>query len=181
MQDKMNKQDLKLELLRAKKETIDWLNSRPEDQFNEILVEDKWPVSHHIYHLIKSTKGVSMGMGLNKLILRFKFGINNRDESTYSDLHKKYLLALDKLKGKPIPRSFESETGRVFKKVELIERFEGEINAMVSVLDKWNEKQLSKYVLPHPVIGKLTIREFSYFTILHTYHHLDNLKKNYVR
>lgn len=31
--------------------------------------------------------------------------------------------------------------------------------------------ELDKYILPHPLLGKLTIREMMYFTIYHVEHH----------
>jgi hypothetical protein len=44
-------------------------------------------------------------------------------------------------------------------------------------MDKFSEAQLDEYVLPHPILGKLTIREMLYFTIYHaTHHHLATLK-----
>ena len=39
------------------------------------------------------------------------------------------------------------------------------------------KKQLDTYILPHPVIGKLSIREMLYFTHLHTVHHCEIIKK----
>ena len=35
---------------------------------------------------------------------------------------------------------------------------------------------LDKYVLPHPLLGKVTLREMLYFTIHHNEHHLELLK-----
>lgn len=50
---------------------------------------------------------------------------------------------------------------------------------MIKALNPWKEEDMSVYIMPHPAIGKCTIREFVYFTTLHTYHHLDILKNQY--
>jgi len=63
----------------------------------------------------------------------------------------------------------------------LIKRFEDELNDFVKVTNKWKEADMSVYIMPHPALGKLTINEFIIFTTFHTYHHLNNLKTNYVK
>ena len=45
-------------------------------------------------------------------------------------------------------------------------------------LGNWSEKDLDKYKLPHPLLGKLTVREMLFFTIYHNEHHLKAMLKN---
>jgi len=42
---------------------------------------------------------------------------------------------------------------------------------------KWKEPQLDQYIAPHPLLGKITLRELCYFTIYHTKHHLNIIKE----
>ena len=46
--------------------------------------------------------------------------------------------------------------------------------------DKFSEDEIDTYILPHPLLGKLTIREMIYFTIYHVEHHQNNTKQNLV-
>ena len=46
-----------------------------------------------------------------------------------------------------------------------------EVEALCSRLERMDEKQLDAYLLPHPLLGKLTLREMLYFTIYHVEHH----------
>jgi hypothetical protein len=41
---------------------------------------------------------------------------------------------------------------------------------------KWKDDQLDHYIAPHPLLGKLTLRELCYFTIYHAGHHLNIIK-----
>ena len=41
------------------------------------------------------------------------------------------------------------------------------------------EKELDQYMLPHPILGKVTYREMLYFTMYHVNHHYS-LVKNYI-
>ena len=39
-----------------------------------------------------------------------------------------------------------------------------------------HEEDLDRYLAPHPLLGKITLRELAYFTIYHTHHHLQIIK-----
>lgn len=167
------------ELKKSFQEIIDWINNQPEDHFNKEFITGKWTIAGHLYHLIKSTKSVSQGMGMPKLGLRTMFGKSNRKERNYQEMVEKYETTL-LIKNVKAPSSYEAEPGRNFERSTLVKRFEGELNDLIKVLEKWDENKMSVYVMPHPAIGKCTIREFIYFTILHTIHHLNILKEKYV-
>ncbi len=52
-----------------------------------------------------------------------------------------------------------------------IKNFKELHNAMFANLENWSDKQLNTYLLPHPLIGKLTIKEMLYFVDYHILHH----------
>ena len=56
-------------------------------------------------------------------------------------------------------------------KEDLIQEFKMTNDKFLKKLDSFEEDDLDKYLIPHPVLGKLTIREMLYFTICHTLHH----------
>jgi hypothetical protein len=39
----------------------------------------------------------------------------------------------------------------------------------------WREADLDRYLLPHPLLGKLTLREMLHFTLYHNYHHVQSV------
>jgi len=172
------KQTLKEDLKKSFQDTIDWANAQSETHFNEELFPGKWTAAGHIYHLIKSTKAVSKGMKMPRLTLKTMFGKSNRQERTYDGMYQKYIDALEKA-NLVAPSKFEAEPGRKFEKESLLNRFQGELDDFISAMDKWEEKDMSVYIMPHPAIGKCTIREFVYFTDFHTKHHLNILKEKY--
>jgi hypothetical protein len=45
------------------------------------------------------------------------------------------------------------------------------VNSLCKSINSYSEEQLDQYILPHPLLGKLTIREMMYFTIYHAQHH----------
>jgi hypothetical protein len=48
-------------------------------------------------------------------------------------------------------------------------------NQLADVVGHWREEDLDRYRLPHPLLGKLTVREMLLFTVYHNYHHPRSL------
>jgi len=173
-----NKEQLIQDLEKGFDNVISWINNQPANHFNQDIVPGKWTIAGHLYHLIKSTKAVSLGMVMPKAQLEEMFGKSNRNERTYDELYEKYKTTISDVNFKA-PNPYEAEPGREFEQTSLIERFEGELQDFIKAIELWEEAEMSEYILPHSAIGKCTIREFVYFTILHTKHHLDSLKGQY--
>ncbi len=172
------KDELIQELNKSFKETTDWVLAQPKEHFNSIIHEGKWTIAGHIYHLIKSTKVVYQGMSMPKEGLQSLFGKIEHRERDYGQILTRYTETLSNTNAGS-PNAYAPAAGRSFDLDTLLKRLDGERQAFIDSLSKWSEEDLSKYQLPHPFIGNLTIREFAYFTILHTYHHLNILKDRY--
>ncbi len=52
------------------------------------------------------------------------------------------------------------------------------MQTLCSKLEKFDEIERDTYILPHPLLGKLTIREMLYFTIYHVAHHKELVMKS---
>jgi len=42
----------------------------------------------------------------------------------------------------------------------------------------YSEQDLDELILPHPLLGKLTLREMMYFTMYHVLHHHKSIEEN---
>ena len=73
--------------------------------------------------------------------------------------------------GRFLPDQQSPAEGAKEKKTELLERWSKASTDLVLVAEKWNDSELDEYLLPHPLIGKLTIREMLFFTIYHNLRH----------
>lgn len=114
-------------------------------------------------------------MALPKFLLSFRFGKNNRREYSYEELVSKYHDKLDA--GGQASAGFIPPLVQIGQKEQLLNKYNSEKIKLVKVLQKWSEKQLSTNIAPHPLLGKLTIRELLYFTIHHNYHHLKSIQE----
>ncbi len=155
---------------------ISWMNDHDDDQFEVSKREAKWTTAQHLDHLIKSTAPITKAMKLPKLVLKWKFGTCNREERTYEETYIKYYTALSQSEG-VAPSPFAPRVLKNNMKTEILERLNKVRNDLNIQVSKWSEKNLSKYILPHPLLGRMTIRELVYFTAFHTEHHHKILKE----
>ena len=59
---------------------------------------------------------------------------------------------------------------------KLIKKYVLHKEKLIAKIEKQTESDLDKYILPHPLLGKVTLREMLYFTIHHNEHHLELLR-----
>jgi hypothetical protein len=140
-------------------------------------VENKWSVAENIQHLISATKMTNWALRMPKFILKMLFGKPNRPSRSFEELIAKYSAKLEAgavAAGRYIPT--EKQLSR--SKVEIMSKWD-ELSAKYLSLIKyyWDEEQLDKYIVPHPMLGKITIRELLYFTLHHSKHHLKIIRQ----
>lgn len=148
----------------------DSLGALPEAQISQPLAPGKWSIGQHAMHLLLSTRPVTSGMALPKEVLAGKFGTEGAaPERSFEDLHAFYLQVL--AGGVTAPPVFTPELISASQKQELITALQTAASELIEAALAWSEEELSAYVMPHPALGKLTIREMLMFTIFHTAHH----------
>lgn len=144
------------------------LSEIPDNRFEE-MPGGKWSAGQQLDHLIRSVRPVNLALGLPKFVLRLLFGKTIRASRTYEELVDKYKEKL--AQGGVASRPFVPPAIPLSRKSDLVNRFTSQKHKLLSHLDKWDEPALDYYVLPHPLLGKLTVREMVFFTIYHTEHH----------
>jgi hypothetical protein len=145
-----------------------------KEQF-EASPENKWSAGQNLDHLIKAIKPLQPAFGLPKLILALLFGKANHPSKSYEDLVAKYIakLVAGGRASKPfIPSKISSE-----KKELLLKQYQHQNEKLIRKIKKQTEEDFDRYILPHPLLGKITLREMLFFTIYHNQHHLELLQK----
>ena len=167
----------KSQIISALNENVDAFNNYiaalSKEQF-EAIPNGKWSAGQNLDHLIRAIRPLQLAYGLPKFALRIMFGKTNRPSKTYDELVKKYktkLAAGGRASGPFIPPFISFE-----KKDELTKKYNDQKQKLISKIEKQNEKDLDVYILPHPLLGKVTLREMLYFTIHHNEHHVELLK-----
>ncbi len=131
--------------------------------------EGKWSAGQHFQHAILSVSPVVTAFRLPLFILKMLFGKANRPSRSFDDLVIKYKEKLSKggrASGRFVPGGIDfNDRGRLIKK------YDRKLNQLRSLVENFSEKELDGYILPHPLLGKLTLREMLYFTAHHVQHH----------
>jgi hypothetical protein len=171
----MQKEELISKLHTIHSQLNDFIIAIDSNSLNQRQENNKWSIAEEIGHLINSLQQSNKGITLPKFFLKYKFGTNNRQEKTYDELVAKYL---GKLATNPLPNNpFQLKEVEKIAKEKLLNDYIKQQNKFEKRISKFTEKELSTLLLPHPLLGKLTLREFGYFTHYHTLHHFENCSK----
>ncbi len=131
--------------------------------------QEKWTPAQHYDHIRRAVGPVVLAFSLPKWLLKRMFGLSNRPSRSYEALVARYhekLAAGGKASGTFIPNDVSAASRR---------RNTLQINAyvarLVKVSGRFSEEELDQYLLPHPILGKLSLREMLFFTAYHASHH----------
>ncbi len=139
--------------------------------------EGKWSAAQQLDHMIRSVRPVVLGLSLPSFLLRLIFGRAKHASRDYDTLVKTYQDALGR--GGKSPKAYEPKLpGEGFQSFGS-ERLMQMIASLDRLLDSLSESDLDTLQAPHPLLGKLTLRELMYFTIYHALHHQRNVKMGF--
>ena len=171
----MQKQTIKNQLLESHNSFISYLDTLTAQELQSAK-NDKWTAAQQLEHIYLSVQPVRLVFSFPKFLLKLIWGKANRTSLSYDDLVKKYMSKLEKggrATGRFVPKAVSNEKGLKLKTV-----LKKEVEKLVRKLDNFTEDDLDKYVLPHPLLGKLTLREMLCFTIYHVKHHEEIVKRD---
>lgn len=153
-----------------------WFVDQPDTEF-EKGPDGKWTSGQHLDHLIRSVAPLNMILNKPKLAIRTLFGKPNRPGRSFGQVLEKHRTKL--AGGGQAAGQFLPKPVTVDKKSKMLLSYQGERDRLIRCVDSWQEEQLDSYLLPHPLLGKMLVREMLFFTIFHNQHHLQNLRENY--
>lgn len=174
----MNKETI-AELLDEKHQTLsNWLNKQDAERW-ETGPEGKWTTGQHVIHLLQSMKPLNTALSLPKFILKFKFGTSNRAVRDFDTVKIGIYNVLKEAKGITFKGSQNMKVPSIKDKQYIINRLLVENKKLQYKTRKWSDKDLDTYILPHPLMGKMPVRELLMWTAYHIEHHTDTLKERY--
>lgn len=137
--------------------------------------EGKWSAARQLDHIIKSVSPVNMALFMPPWLLRGLLGKANRPSRSYEALVEKYLSKLKE--GGQASGRFVPAMVNAYQKEALLLKLSRLIEKLTERLRSLSEASLDNCILPHPLLGKLTLREMLYFTAYHVQHHTQLVEK----
>jgi hypothetical protein len=172
----MKKEEIIKQLHSAKEEFTGFCTGINTDLFFR-QPAGKWSIAQNVKHLVVSANTTRLAYTLPKFIVRWYAGKPNRPSRSYDELVARYktkLLQGGKASGRFVPAVISLKEG----KEKMLNTFSLSMNRLIyRIGNNWNDQQLDQYIAPHPLLGKITLRELAYFTIYHTHHHLNIIKE----
>lgn len=137
-----------------------------------------WSAADNVRHLLKSTRPVIKALRLPRIVLRALFGRARRPPMSFEGFRKRYAeaLAAGGQAGRfaPSPRK-EHDLDRW--RAAIMDQREQVHRKLVEVVRRWADPALDRYCLPHPLLGRLTLREMLFFTLYHHVHHIAAVER----
>ena len=164
----MDRKEIIGSLIEKHAQFAEYLKALSKKDF-EYSPENKWSAGQQLDHICKSVDPLVKVLMLPKFVLKLWFGKSNRPSKNYDKLVEKYQSKLSeggKAFGRFIPEIIEYP-----QKERLIQKLNQLIVSLEKRVNKFSEQELDTLILPHPLLGKLTLREMLYFTIYHVQHH----------
>jgi len=157
-----------------------YLDALPADTF--FAPQGKaWSPAEHIRHLRTSTLPIVLSLRMPKSALTLLFGRPHFPSRTFEEIRTRYLEALARggTAGIFTPRREPPAPHPEQRRTQIMTGWTHATEALERAIRRWSEADLGQYRLPHPLIGKLTVREMLAFTVYHTAHHLNRIAERH--
>lgn len=140
---------------------------------------DAWSPADNVRHLLKSVRPVVSALHLPGPVLALLFGPARAPSRGYEQMRETYhaRLGAGGRAGRFAPSPLVAPPDLEAWRVELMRRRVRTEMALAAAVRRLGERTLERRRLPHPLLGKLTVREMLFFTLYHQLHHVENVRR----
>lgn len=138
-------------------------------------IDKKWSVAEQLEHLSISFFATNLAFTLPKKLVSTLYGKNNRTNMSYDEVIEKYVTKLNQ--GSKASFPYQPKISMLKNKKLILKFWQSTQKKLLNNVALLNEEDLDVYIIPHPIIGKITWREFLFFTIYHISHHTKSIKE----
>ena len=166
----MDIQEIQEQLITRHRDFIHELRPLTAEEFL-FSPEGKWNAGQQADHIRMSVRPLNHALMLPAFIIRLLFGRSNRPSRSYDELVSRYRQKLQA--GGRAPSRFQPNGCTFVGRIELAKALMKEADGLARKAGRFSVSDLDTLILPHPLLGKVTLREMLYFTIYHVGHHGD--------
>lgn len=168
-----HRSDLASGLRRVCRESELYWNAIPDEEFVAPMGL-AWSPADHVRHLTKSVRAVAKGLQVPRLVLRLLYGRGKGVSMSYHRLVARYQEALARgaSAGRFAPRPEHVPGDPAAYRLALLEEHRAAVHDLADRIMTWDRRQVDGLRMPHPLLGRLTVREMLMFTLYHNQHHV---------
>ena len=155
------------DLLRLSQETF----FAPQGEF--------WSPAQHLDHLNRSVSPLAGALRLPRWVLRLRFG-SPVGPRPFPSVVERYLGLLSEgagARGGYLPRATQPDESLEAARERLMGRWAGLGRALCRELETWQDRDLDRANLPHPLLGPMTVREIVAWSWFHGQHHRERVRE----
>lgn len=144
-------------------------------EFFTFPTSEGWSPAANVEHLTRTVKPIAMALRFPRIVVRLMFGAPRRPSRSFVELRDTYREALRRGAGagKFASRRHAPPANVVGARETMLRKWSLVVPNLCAALRRWDDAALDRYQLPHPILGKLTIREMLYFDLFHLCHHAE--------
>lgn len=147
---------------------LSFINSLSEEDYN-LNPNGKWSTKEHLAHLVLSVSPIVTALQMDKELLASKFGTSEKLVRSYETIKTLYFSQLET--GGKAPNRFDPTYHFIENQIALCKKLTNLIEELSLAIETFSEEALDNLALPHPLLGKLSLREMLYNCIYHAQHH----------
>jgi hypothetical protein len=138
-----------------------------------------WSPAEHVRHLRKSSAPLVTALKIPQFLLRMRFGSHPGPSRSFAQIRDMYRgdLAAGAKAGRFTPEPEAEPANASDRRREIMNAWTAVTVELTGVVAGWSEPALDRHQLPHPILGRLTVREMLAFTVYHTAHHLRRIEE----
>ncbi|TXE06541.1 DinB family protein [Gelidibacter salicanalis] len=141
--------------------------------------EGKWTSGQQALHMLQSIKPLNDVLSLPRFWYKYAYGLNDRELRDYDTIVQRYLQRLEDYKKNPRKVSKTLRIPKIKDKRYILNRLQVESKKLQYKTRRISDKNLDTLVLPHPIMGKMPVRELLMWTAYHAEHHTKQLQESY--
>lgn len=167
----MTKQELIKTFYDNHLEVVDYINTLTDDQFTSSH-NGKWTAGQQYNHIYLTILPFTRALASKDFILQ-KFGKINRPTWDYDTVIENYFKT-----SRQAPQQYLPEETGAEQRTKITAGINETLEVIQQHLEQFTEEELDTLILPHPLLGSLTIREMFYLMGYHAIHHLKQIVQN---
>ncbi len=154
---------------------IDYINGLTSEEY-VFAYEQKWTAGQQLKHIVLCVKPLVQVYGMEKQQINKTFGSTDKQGLSYDDLLATYE---EKLKQSyNTPSKYLPESVALEERATLTATLNKLIESLCAQIQTFTDQELDSLLIPHPLLGNITLREMLYNAICHVQHHQEIAMQN---